>query len=263
MQKMGFIGCGNMGSAILEGMLEKHICDREDLLIHDISDAVRDRYAQKGICVADSIEALANGSDIIFLAVKPQYFPDVAGELRQYLDYHLLISIMAGITIERIREALGEKCRIIRVMPNTPLMVGEGMSAMCPDEHVRQEDKAFADKVFSSLGTAQWVTEKAIDGVCGLSGSGPAFVAMMIEAMADGAVYEGMARKDALRSAAQTVLGTAKLVLEKDIHPAVLKDMVSSPAGTTIEGVRELEENGFRAAVMSAVIKATEKSKKM
>ena len=211
--------------------------------------------------LAGSIEELANETEVIFLAVKPQYFPDVAGELRNCLDYHLVISIMAGMTIDRLRDVLGVKNRIIRVMPNTPLMVGEGMSALCHEEHVREEDMAFAEGVFSALGKADWIREKDMDGVCGLSGSGPAFVAMMIEALADGAVYEGMLRKDAYRAAAQTVLGTAKLILEKDIHPAVLKDMVSSPAGTTIEGIRELEENGFRASVMNGVIASTERSR--
>ena len=263
MQKIGFVGCGNMGSAILEGLLDNSLCSREDIVIYDVSQKIQEKYRNEGIRTAERITELVNATDVIFLAVKPQYFPDVADELKKTLDYHLVISIMAGITIERLRNALGDKNRIIRVMPNTPLMVGEGMSALCAGMNVRDEDKDLAEKVFKGLGKAEWVSEKDIDAVCGLSGSGPAYVAMMIEALADGAVMEGMPRDRAYKFAAQTVLGTAKLILDKDIHPAVLKDMVSSPAGTTIEGVYELENSSFRAAVMSAVIAGTEKSRNM
>ena len=263
MGRIGFIGCGNMGSAILKGLLAKGVFEKEKFCVYDVSADITESLRNEGIACMNSIPELIYSSEVVILAVKPQFFDSISGTLKKYIDYHLVISIMAGITNSRLREGIGEKCRIIRTMPNTPLLAGAGMTAICAGDNVRDEDKALVSDIFGSLGKYFWTEEKYIDAVCGLSGSGPAYVALMIQAMADGGVYEGLPRDRALEMAAQTVYGTAKLVMEKNLHPEVLKDMVSSPGGTTIEGLKVLEEGNFRSSVMNAVIAGTEKSRNM
>lgn len=264
-KKIGFIGGGNMGGAIMSGIVNTGVCAAEDVWVYDIHASARERLQRElGISTTDCVETLIDIAEIIVLAVKPQVLPSV---LEQYgsliTEDKLVISIAAGITIGRLTKLLSEKNKIVRVMPNTPAMVGAGMSGICTNERVSEEEKQEVMEIFCSFGRAEFVSEKLIDAVVGVSGSSPAYVYMFIEALADGAVAEGMPRSQAYVFAAQAVLGSAKMVLESGKHPGELKDMVCSPAGTTIEAVRTLEEGGLRAAVMNAVHVAAEKNRTM
>ena len=196
--------------------------------------------------------------------MKPQYAEEDFGQCRLCaLDGKCRISIMAGITSARLKAMAGGKVRVLRCMPNTPAMVLEGAFALSRMPDASAEEKALAEQIFAPPGIVEWIPERLIDAVCGLSGGGPAYAAMFIEALADGGVMEGLPRGTAYRLAAQTVLGTAKMILEKGLHPGALKDMVTSPGGTTIEGCLALEKGGMRAAVMECVVAGAEKSKKM
>ncbi len=261
--KLGVLGYGNMGGAIIQGAVKKGVVAREDILIYDPKDAAVAKAEADGIKVLESSAAVAKAADIILLAVKPQQFADTAVELGDTLDGKAVFSIVAGKTISSYREVFKGDFRLLRILPNTPALVFEGMFALCKEHDLKDDEKAFADKLFSSIGIVEWVKEYDIDAVCGLSGGGPAYVAMFIEALSDGGVKQGLTRDAATKFAAQTVLGTAKMVLDLGIHPGQLKDMVTSPAGTTIEGVEMLEANGFRYGVMSAVIEATERSREL
>lgn len=197
------------------------------------------------------------------LAVKPQYAAPALAALGNTVDGKAVISIMAGATTQRIRDMIQGNIRVLRCMPNTPALVNAGAFALCSETDLTAEEKAFAEKLFTSIGIVEWMNEKLIDTACGLSGSGPAFVALFIEALADGGVLEGLPRSTAYRLAAQTVMGTAKLVMDTGMHPGQVKDMVSSPGGTTITGCQILEEMGFRAAAIDAVQAATNKSRQL
>lgn len=193
-------------------------------------------------------------ADVIFVAVKPQYVAPVLREVRQFLGpQHIIISIAAGITLSALKEAAGDDARLVRVMPNTPCLVGETAAAMCLGGRATDEDAELVRTLFLAVGKIYRVDEKLLSAVTGLSGSGPAYVFLMIEGLADGGVRAGLPRDIAQQLAAQTVLGSAKMVLETGKHPGVLKDMVTSPAGTTIAGVHELERAGVRAAFINAV----------
>ena len=205
----------------------------------------------------------AAAASILILAVKPFVFPKLLEDLKAQLnEQQLVVSIAAGVTIAQMEEVLGQR-KIVRVMPNTPALVGEGMTSISNNPHVTVEEAAEIQKLFESMGKAAQVPESMIDAVIGVSGSSPAYTYLFIEALADGAVAEGMTRQMAYEFAAQAVLGAAKMVLETKEHPGVLKDNVSSPGGTTIQAVKTLEENGFRAAVMKAVHAAAEKNRQM
>ncbi len=261
-RRIGFIGCGNMASAMIGGILKKGLVQPEDLTASDVSDAARQKAEQAfGICTAADNRTVAEGSDILFLAVKPPYIDAVIEEIREGISEQVIISIAPGKSLEHLEEAFGRKIPLVRVMPNTPALVGEGMSALCPNDAVTGEQLAAIREIFESFGRAEVVPERLMDVVTGVSGSGPAYVFMFIEAMADAAVLDGMPRDMAYSFAAQTVLGSAKMVLETGMHPGSLKDMVCSPGGTTIEAVRVLEEMGFRGAVIEAVHACTEKAR--
>jgi len=207
---------------------------------------------------------VVKSASTLIIAVKPDQVPALLKEIDPIItDDHLLISIAAGVTLGRMESELPEGTRTVRVMPNTPALVGASASAFALGKSARPEDGQLVSKLFSTVGVAYQVKESLLDAVTGLSGSGPAYVYMIIEALSDGAVAAGLPRDIATKLAAQTVFGAAKMVLETNTHPGALKDMVTSPGGTTIEGIHELERGGVRAALMNAVRAATERSKKL
>lgn len=264
-QKIGFIGGGNMGGAMMSGIVKTGVCNAEDVMVYDVyAPTLEKLHNTLGVSTTTSVEDLIETVQVIILAVKPQVLPTVLEQYgKKITTDQLVISIAAGITLGRLTDLLSENHKIVRVMPNTPAMVGEGMAGICVNQNVSEEEKAEVMEMFSCFGKAEFVLEKLMDAVVGVSGSSPAYVYMFIEALADGAVAEGMPRTQAYTFAAQAVLGSAKMVLESGKHPGELKDMVCSPAGTTIEAVRTLEESGFRATVMNAVHVAAEKNRNM
>lgn len=262
-KKLGFIGCGNMGSAIIKGIVDSGIAAKEQIFVYDVSGEAREAMRAFGVTAAEGNEQVCLAADMIFLAVKPQYMVETLASTNGALAGKCVISIAAGVPAARIRELSGADVRVLRTMPNTPAMVGLGAFALCSDCDLTEEERGAAGALFAALGIVEWVPEHLIDAVCGVSGSGPAYVAMFLEAMADGGVREGLPRSTAYRLAAQTILGTAQMYLQDNTHPGVLKDMVTSPAGTTIEGCYALEKGGMRAAVMDAVHAGAEKSREL
>lgn len=263
--KLGIIGFGNMAEAILGGILESGFVDKEDVTASGKDDAMLAKASDKyGIHVERDNCRVVEGADVILLSVKPQILADVISEIKEVCTQDkLFVSIVAGKTQAWIANAFGCEHKVVRCMPNTPALVGEGCTGLCFSDRVTADEKEFALKMFNCVGKAIEVPEKLMDVVVGVSGSAPAYVFMFIEAMADGAVAMGMPREQAYEFAAQAVLGSAKLMLETGKHPGELKDMVCSPAGTTIEAVRVLEEKGLRSAVIDAVIRCTERSKEL
>jgi pyrroline-5-carboxylate reductase len=264
-RRWGFIGCGQMATALARGMLQGGLAPATSICASDpIAGARRRLHDESGITVFESNQEVAARSDILVLAVKPQSMPQVFDELRAVLTAeHLVISIAAGITIASISAGLGSRIRIVRVMPNTPALVGEGASAFALGATALPEDEAVVQALLSSVGVAVRVPESSLDAVTGLSGSGPAFIYLFIEALADGGVRSGLPRDVATLLAAQTVLGAARMVRETALHPGVLKDQVASPGGTTIAGLHSLERAGVRGAIMDAVLAATHRSSEL
>lgn len=263
--KIGFIGLGNMARAMISGMLAKGIAGPEEIFgtakTEETRRSVREKY---GIQVLEDNKEVAARADVVILAVKPQVFGEVIPRIKDSVrEDALVVSIAAGKTIAGIEEAFGRRLKLVRCMPNTPAMVGEGCSGVCRNELVDDEEMELCMELFRSFGIAEEVPERLMDAVVGVSGSSPAFVFLFLEALADGAVKAGMPRGQAYRFAAQTVLGSAKLMLETGRHPGELKDMVCSPGGTTIEGVEILEKKGLRSAVMEAVNACVKKSENM
>ena len=252
--KIGFIGTGNMAGAIMSGLINKGIFRPDEIIGSDISEQGRQNAKDNyGICVtADNREAAS--AEVLVLSVKPQFYADTIAEIRDSMtEKQLVITIAPGKTLKWLGEQFGKEMKIIRTMPNTPAMVGEGMTAACPNEFVTDEELGYALKILGAFGKVEIVPERIMDAVVAVSGSSPAYVFMLIEAMAYAAVMEGMPRTQAYKFAAQAVYGSAKMVLETGKHPGELKDMVCSPAGTTIGAVRILEEKGFRSAVIEAM----------
>ncbi|OPY33045.1 MAG: pyrroline-5-carboxylate reductase [Methanomassiliicoccales archaeon PtaU1.Bin124] len=253
--KIGFVGAGNMAEAMMKGIISSGMARSEDVIASDMQPERRD-FIAKTINVqvtGDNIEVVRS-SDVVILAVKPHHVGPVLDELKPYLTSdHLLISIAAGVKISFMEQHLNWGVRVVRVMPNQPCLVGASASAFAMGKSARKEDKDTVQKIFESVGVAFCLDEKLLDAVTGLSGSGPAYIYMMIEAMADGGVLVGLPRDVAVALAAQTVLGSAKTVLETRRHPGELKDMVASPNGTTIMGIKALEDAGFRGAVIRAI----------
>ena len=253
--KLGFIGTGNMAGAIMGGIIKNEIFKPEEIIGADISGAGRQRVKEiYGIHV----------TEVLVLSVKPQYYAETIAEIRDYVrEDQIIITIAPGKTLSWLGEQFGKSVKIVRTMPNTPALVGEGMTAACVNEYVTEEERAYALKILSSFGKVEFVPENLIDAVVAVSGSAPAYVFMFIEAMADAAVAEGMPRAQAYQFAAQAVYGSAKMVMETGKHPGELKDMVCSPAGTTIEAVAVLEERGLRSAVIEAMRVCAEVSRTM
>jgi pyrroline-5-carboxylate reductase len=263
--KIGFLGAGKMATALARGFVQAGLVKAEDILASDPYEAAREAFAREGggRSTASNIE-VAEFASVLVLAVKPDQVNAVLGEIRpRFTAGHLLLSIAAGVPLARMEAALGPKARIIRVMPNTPALLGASASGFAAGPGATPEDSALAQKLLSAVGVAYAVKESLLDAVTGLSGSGPAYVFLMIEALSDGGVAAGLPRDVATKLAAQTLVGAARMVLETGQHPGALKDMVTSPGGTTIEGLHELERGGVRGALINAVRAATEKSRKL
>ena len=263
--KIGFVGCGNMATSIIGGILEKGILKKEDIKASTKTENSAKKVQETlGIeCTTDNKEAVQD-ADVIFLAVKPQFCEEVIQEIKSEIkSEQVIISIVAGKKLEWLEAQFGAGHKIIRTMPNTPAMVGEGMMGVCANERVSQAELDTVLDLCSGFSKAEMIDEKLMDVVTAVSGSSPAYVFMFIEAMADAAVAGGMPRSQAYTFAAQAVLGSAKMVLETGKHPGELKDMVCSPAGTTIQAVRVLEEKGMRSSVFEAMMKCLDISRKM
>lgn len=264
--KLAIIGLGNMGRAILSGILKQDIIKTENIIAADKKFADSDFKLEEDyseITITADNQKAARKADYIILAVKPQIIKIVLEDIKNDAAGKVIISIAAGVKTELLSKYFGSNAKIVRVMPNTPALVTEGMSALYYSPKMEADEKAFIEKIFKSLGETAEVKEENMDAVTGLSGSGPAFVYLFIEALAEAGVLKGLDRQTALKLAAQTVKGGAEMTLSSGKHPAELKDMVCSPAGTTITGVAVLEDNAFRSAVIKAVRAAAERSEEL
>ncbi len=263
--KLGFIGTGNMASAIMGGVIKKGIVTPKDIIGADIYAPGREKAkAQFKIQATADNKEVVRKADVIFLSVKPQFYEDVIYGIKEEVGpEQIIITIAPGKTLAWLRDRFGKDVKLVRCMPNTPALVGEGMTAACPNELISDGDLVKVKGILESFSCVEIVSERLMDTVTAVSGSSPAFVFMFIEAMADSAVCCGMPRTQAYKFAAQAVLGSAKMVMETGKHPGELKDMVCSPAGTTIGGVRVLEQMGFRSAVFEAVKEAEEISRSL
>lgn len=260
--KFGIIGCGKMGTALVQGAVQAGVIDPGSLRGVDPHPAARESFVQAtGGTVGEDIASLAD-CDVVLLCTKPQDARTALGQLADSAGSHpiLVVSVAAGVSLAQLEAEAGDSIRVIRCMPNTPALVGKGAAAYCLGMRADEEDARTAERLLGSVGLAFELPECLMDAVTGLSGSGPAYVYLMIEALADGGVKQGLARPEALKLAAQTVHGAASMVIETGEHPAVLKDMVTSPGGTTIAGLSALERGGFRAALMEAVAAAAQRS---
>ncbi|MGL4335424.1 MAG: pyrroline-5-carboxylate reductase [Turicibacter sp.] len=263
-KKIGFIGFGNMAYAMAKGLVNSEFIKPCQLVIYDVLAECVTRGTKMGLMSANTPVEVVKMCDYIVVAVKPNQYDEVLENIKLELDdQKVVITIAAGKSIQQVTNVIGCNKKIVRTMPNTPALVNEAMSAICPNSLVHAEELTFVKKMFESFGKAEVVSEYLIDAVIGVSGSSPAYVFMLIEAMGDGAVLGGMSRELAYQFAAQAVLGSAKMVLESGIHPGVLKDRVCSPGGTTIEAVKVLEDKGLRSAIMCAMDACMDKSKKM
>lgn len=264
-RKIGFIGCGNMGKAMLGALVKSSLINNDDIIVSTKTEKsgslINKEFNVKN--TQSNIE-VAKNSDIIFIAVKPHFYKDVISEIKDVVDSSkIIVSIAAGMTISDIEEYFDKNIKLVRTMPNTPALVGEGMSAVCPNSNVGSGELEEVCRLYELFGKYEIIGEKDFDAFIALCGSSPAYVFMFIEAMADAAVKLGIPRVKAYKMAEQSILGSAKLALETNMHPAELKDMVCSPGGTTIEAVAELEKCGFRSSVISAMDKCAEKSRNM
>ena len=264
-RRIGFVGAGKMATALAKGFLSAQCCRADQITASDVAEAAREHFQKEtGVAAGVSnINVVAN-SEIVFLAVKPQTMAAVLSELRDQIGpRHLIVSIAAGTTLDSLARGLGTSSRLVRVMPNTPCLVGASASGFARGGAATPEDGRLVAELLSAVGLACELPEPLLDTVTGLSGSGPAFVYVMIEALSDGGVRMGLPRDVATRLAAQTVMGAAKMVLETGLHPGALKDAVASPGGTTIAGLHALEQGGLRGCLMNAVQAATLRSREL
>jgi len=262
---IGFLGAGKMATALAKGFVKAGLVTPKQLIASDPSEAARAAFAREVGAKTTAINAdVVTFAEVLILAVKPDQVSGALAEIRErFTNKNVLISIAAGVTLVKLETGLSAGARVIRVMPNTPALVGASASAFALGKSALPADGALAQKLLTAVGVAFQVKESLLDAVTGLSGSGPAYVYLFIEGLSDGGVAAGLPRDMATKLAAQTVLGSAKMVLETGLHPGALKDMVTSPGGTTIEGLHELEKGKLRGTVISAVRAATEKSKKL
>jgi pyrroline-5-carboxylate reductase len=262
--KIGFIGGGNMAEAFIKGLLNGGF-PADDIHFFEPNEKRRDLIVERyGIVCEDNNTLLVETSEIVVLAVKPQILDKVLVDVvPAFNDDKLLISILAGVTTTTLEADLGGQSRVVRAMPNTPALAGRGAAALCPGKNVTDDDRQLAQHLFETVGIALWVEESQMDAVTGLSGSGPAFVYTFIEALSAAGVQEGLRLDIAHALAVQTVIGAAHLVQETGEHPAMLREKVCSPAGTTISAIRVLEERGLRAMMMEAVAAATARSRQL
>lgn len=265
-KKLGFIGAGNMATAMMSGIVSGGIMSAEEIIMSDVS-GERLAYISEKYRVETTSDntGIARSADVIILAIKPQYYTDVISEIAPFVtNDQIVITIAPGQTLSSLAERFGsDSLKIVRTMPNTPAMVGAGITAITPNANVTGDELEYVRKILGGFGMTEVISEHLMDVVVSVSGSSPAYVFMFIEAMADAAVADGMPRAQAYRFAAQAVMGSAKMVLETGKHPAELKDMVCSPAGTTIEAVRVLEAKGMRSAVMEAMKACTDRSRSL
>lgn len=263
--KIGFIGLGNMATAMMGGIINKGIVSKDDIYGADaLEAAVEKAKTNLGIHAGTDNLAVVEAADILVLSVKPQFYPAVISQIKDCVkESQIVVSIAPGKTISWLEEQFEKQLKLVRCMPNTPALVGEGCTGVCHNDQVTKEEMDSVLTILRSFGVASIVPEHLMDVVVGVSGSSPAYVFMFIEAMADAAVADGMPRAQAYEFAAQAVYGSAKMVLETGKHPGELKDMVCSPAGTTIVAVKELEKNGFRSSVIEAQMACVEKSRSL
>lgn len=263
--RVGFIGTGRMATALAHGLASSGFAETANIIGSDVLPESLERFtAETGGRAGESNGGVFASSEIVFLAVKPQQMADVLTDIRQHATpAHLIVSIAAGITLKTLTGSLGEDRRIIRVMPNTPCLIGAGASGFAGGGAATAADRELVEEMLATVGIAIEVPERLLDAVTGLSGSGPAFVFQTIEALSDGGVRVGLPRDIATRLAAQTLLGAAQMVVQTGEHPAVLKDAVASPGGTTIAGLRALEQGGLRGCLIDAVEAATARSKEL
>ena len=262
---IGFIGSGNMGGAMIGGILKAGLVEKEDIYVSDISDAsllkIKETY---GVNITKDNKEAARKSDILVLSVKPHFYSLVISEIKDVVKEDVIIVVIAaGQSIEKVSKEFGREMKVAKVMPNTPALVGEGMAAFAPSSNLSEEEISEITTILNSFGKSEIVPESMMDAVTAVSGSSPAYVYMFIEAMADAAVVEGMPRAQAYKFAAQSVLGAAKMVLDTGKHPGELKDMVCSPGGTTIAAVAKLEETGLRNSVMQGMKACADRSREM
>ena len=264
-KKIGCIVCGNMGGAMMQGTLDSGACTPQEIMISGRTEGTL--VAKKeafGVQVTTDNKEVAAFADILFLTVKPQFYEDVIMQIRDVVSgAQIIVTVAPGKTLAWLKEAFGKEVKIIRTMPNTPSMVKAGMMGICSNEFVTEEEIALVRDICDGFSETEVIPEHLMDVVTAVSGSSPAYVFMFIEAMADAAVAGGMPRAQAYKFAAQAVMGSAKMVLETGRHPGDLKDMVCSPAGTTIQAVRVLEGKGMRSAVMEAMMKCLDISRNM
>lgn len=253
--KIGFIGCGNMATAIIKGIIRNHIFEADEIIVSDVSEnAVRNMKEQLSISGSMDNKKTAAESEVLVLSVKPQYYETVIAEIKDIISQEqIIVTIAPGKTLQWISDCFGKAVKLVRTMPNTPALIGEGMTGVCRNDLVEDTEYDYILRILRSFGKAESIPESLMDVCVSVSGSAPAYVYILIEAMADGAVADGMPRAQAYKFAAQAVLGSAKMVLETEKHPGELKDMVCSPGGTTMEAVRVLEEKGFRSSVIEAM----------
>ena len=262
---IGFLGAGKMASALAKGFVAARIVSPQQIIASDVIEAARTAFAADvEVQTARTNAEAVKFARVIILAVKPDQVAGVLAEIKPlFTGNHLLISIAAGVTLAKLESALPSGARVIRVMPNTPALVGAGASGYALGANATAEDAALAQRLLGAVGLAFAVKESLLDAVTGLSGSGPAYGFLMIEGLSDGGVAAGLPRDIATRLAAQTLLGAARMVLETGLHPGALKDMVTSPGGTTIEGLHELEKGRVRGALMNAVRAASDRAKQL
>ena len=261
--KLGFLGAGAMGGAILSGAVHNGTVKPEDIYVIDYSDEIEDRFKEMGCNIVASDAELGEKADIVIVALKPQFAAPALKEIGKTIGGKAMISIMAGLKTSTIREMTGADFRLLRTMPNTPALVDCGAFALDSGTDLTDEEKAFAEELFGHIGIYEWMSEDLIDTACGLSGAGPAYIYLVIEALADGGVAMGLPRQTAMNLAAHTVMGAAKMVIETGQHPGALKDQVCSPGGNTIIGVKTLEDHGVRGAFIDTVINATKRAQEL
>lgn len=262
-KQVGFLGAGNMGEALIHGLLHGHLCKPEQIFCSDVRaerlKIIREKYGVRGTIHNTEV---VKQSDIIILAVKPQIMKPVIEEVAKYFDFNkLIISIAAGVPLDAIESCARKDLKLIRVMSNICVSVREGISAISAGRHAQKEDLMVAKTIFDSVGKSIFLEESLLDAVTGLSGSGPAYIFLIVDALADAGVKVGLSRDDALLLASQTVLGAAKMLIETGEHPGKLKDMVTSPGGTAIAGLHTLEQGGVRTTLINAVEVATQRSR--
>ena len=261
---LGIIGCGKMGSALVKGAIKENAIDGQKVVVIDLVPELAQKLSNDiGATVAKTNDDLIKNADAVLLCVKPQDMISLTDSFNKERSSKLFISIAAGIKIDDLEKSLKNDDRVIRVMPNTPAMIGQGASAQSKGKNATESDAEFVSKILNAVGISIEVPEKQLDAVTGLSGSGPAYIYTVIEALADGGVLVGLPKEKALTLAAKTVIGAAEMVMKSDEHPAKLRDQVASPGGTTIAGLAALESGKLRSTLIEAVKAATKRSEEL